>query len=88
MAMNNGYRRGSDQSSASVASSRSSHSAAVDEAFRRVGHRLSKSVGGDEHSTHVALANLGGTEQSAFSPRAQHEDDSIRSDAEVRRSNV
>jgi GGDEF domain-containing protein len=86
--MDNGYRRGSDQSSVSVASSRSSHSAAMDEAFRRVGHRLSQTVGGDDHSTPVAVANLGGTEQSAFSPRAQHEDELIRNQGEVRKNDV
>jgi GGDEF domain-containing protein len=84
MALNNEYRRRGDQSS--VASSRSSHSAAMDEAFRRVGHRLSRSVGGDEHSTPIAVAKLGGHERSAFSPQAEHDDGTIRNHAEVRRN--
>lgn len=83
MALNNGYRRSGDQSS--VTSSRSSHSAAMEEAFRRVGHRLSQSVGGDEQSTPIAVANLGGHDQSAFSPMAEHDGDTIRNHAEVRR---
>ena len=86
MVLKNGYRRSGDQSS--VASSRSSHSAVMDEALRRVGHRLSQSVGGDEHSTTIAMAKLGGHERSAFSPQAEHDDGAIRNHAEVRRNHV
>ena len=66
------------ESDASAASSRSD---AFDEAYRRVGHRLSQRVGGDDSSTVATLDSLGDHPQSAFHP--PQNDDTIRNRAEV-----
>jgi hypothetical protein len=71
------YGRG--ESDISTESLRSNLS--IDEAYRRVGHKLSQRVGGDDSSTAATVDLLGDHPMSAFSsPRAE---DRIRSYAEV-----
>ena len=82
MATATGYARSGDQ--ASVSSSLSS-SVAMDEAYRRVGHRLSQRVGGDDSSVPLARESLGGHEQSAFHAHGGNNDDQVvRNSAQVR----
>lgn len=68
----------SDISNASDASA-----AMMDEAYRRVGHRLSQRVGGDDSSSAVTVDSLGDHPKSAFAPPTL-DHDRIRSHAEVR----
>lgn len=72
-----GYGRGdSDISNASDQSA-----AMIDEAYRRVGYRLSRRVGGDDSSTVATVDSLGDHPLSAFHPPFSN--DRIRNHAEV-----
>jgi hypothetical protein len=72
------YNRG--DSDLSTASERSTASM-IDEAVRRVGHRLSQRVGGEDSSTVATVDSLGDHPKSAFHP--PQKDDRIRRHGQV-----